>query len=98
MTSGFGSVYSQIDSTAREYFPTQIGNYWEYQTFAVPPDPSPLTGVTIVGDTVLPNGLPYKILEYRDISPPGPDGFREYWRYDLGTLRALSSHEKKKVP
>ncbi|MEK9137095.1 MAG: hypothetical protein AAB393_08230, partial [Bacteroidota bacterium] len=45
---------AQIDTTLREYFPTHLGNLWEYEEFN--PPMSIRYQVRLTGDTLMPNG------------------------------------------
>jgi len=59
-------AFAQIDTLdALSYFPFQIGNKWQYEEITIidpPPDTSYRT-VTVMGDTVMPNGKAYRVLE-----------------------------------
>ncbi|GAB4288080.1 MAG: hypothetical protein Kow0098_05380 [Ignavibacteriaceae bacterium] len=48
---------AQIDSTLKDYFPLEIGNYWEYRDNLFN-----LWTIEAVGDTVMPNGKTYTIM------------------------------------
>jgi len=48
---------SQIDSTLREYFPTHVGDLWEYEEYN--PPMSFRYQISLTGDTLMPNGRRY---------------------------------------
>jgi hypothetical protein len=70
---------AQIDTTLRDFFPMQIGNYWEYidEDF---PEPSIRYSLSVVGDTTMPNGRLYRKFQRRLI--PSGDTDRFYFRLD----------------
>lgn len=50
---------AQIDTTLKDYFPMQVGNLWEYyQDDGIR---YYFYQVKVIGDTVMPNGLQYKV-------------------------------------
>jgi len=53
----FCIINAQIDTT--DWFPMQTGNYWEYMAWDSPPK---YFSQKIVGDTLMPNGMTYKII------------------------------------
>lgn len=55
------SVYAQIDTTV--WYPTAKGNYWEYQDAGL----FVRKGITVIGDTLMPNGKKYSIFMIEDL-------------------------------
>lgn len=74
--------YSQIDTTLREYFPLNEGDYWEYYIQEPPPLPSYRLWVKTFGDTVLPNGKTYSEIRGRFITPMTDEIPSAYYRLD----------------
>jgi hypothetical protein len=50
-------AFAQIDTTLREYFPTHLGDLWEYEEYN--PPFSFRYQVRLTGDTLMPNGRRY---------------------------------------
>ena len=75
-------IYSQVDSLKDllNYYPLQIGNYWEYkitnEQMPYPPD-TVAYSIKVKGDTTLDNKIVYKILAYQDIYP----NHNKYYQY-----------------
>lgn len=76
-------LFGQIDSLKEvlKYYPLEIGNYWEYDSFLgdVPEKVSVKPGywLKVEGDTLMPNGITYKKIKYCTYSPS-----YIYWRYE----------------
>ncbi|HSL90655.1 MAG TPA: hypothetical protein VK870_15230, partial [Ignavibacteriaceae bacterium] len=51
-------LYAQIDTTLKEYFPLQIGNYWEYRD-----NLNNIWKIEVIKDTIMPNGKKYFVLK-----------------------------------
>lgn len=72
-------------NTCFQYYPLQVGDYWEYWRWTM--DESTLTytrsaySIEVVGDTVLNNGLDYMILRRTTIYP-SPDSYELFQRLD----------------
>ena len=58
---------SQTDTTALSYYPLHKNNYWQYLKFEqelwTPDTWTSYYSIEVLGDTILPNGKSYKILE-----------------------------------
>jgi len=72
------TINAQIDTTLKNYFPTQVGNYWEYRDVYNTGDI--IFRMEVVGDTVMPNGYLYNIFDRYSFSSTVPDTF--YFRVD----------------
>ncbi|HUL44006.1 MAG TPA: T9SS type A sorting domain-containing protein [Bacteroidota bacterium] len=76
-------VYSQIDTTLKDYFPMRVGDYWEYLTLGDSPENSELFYQKVVGDTVMTNGQSYRVFVGGTIYPPWiTQKDTEYYRID----------------
>lgn len=74
---------SQIDtSEALSYFPLQIGNKWQYYDVYTFDDysSSHYRTVTVLGDTLMPNGKKYRVLENENF----------YFRIDTSDLKVYA--------
>ena len=52
---------AQIDTTLKNYFPTHVGNYWEYRDVYNTGDI--VFTMEVLGDTLMPNGFTYAIFK-----------------------------------
>jgi hypothetical protein len=52
---------------ANTYYPLALGNEWFYRSITSPPGDSTIWGVRVIGDTLLPNGHLYFVLNGNDI-------------------------------
>ena len=75
-------LWAQADSSLFSYYPLETGNYWEYELLFVDwPNIQyeySYQSKEVLGDTVMPNGLKYKILEIRSI----PDTLAPYYLFE----------------
>ncbi len=55
------SLFAQIDTSV--WYPMATGNYWEYQDSGL----YVRKGISIVGDTLMTNGITYKIFRIKDL-------------------------------
>ncbi|MCH9029036.1 MAG: T9SS type A sorting domain-containing protein [Bacteroidetes bacterium] len=67
---------AQIDTTLREYFPLEIGNYWEYRDNLFE-----TWTIEAIKDTIMPNGKTYTVLK-DSTSWSGGTIFYYYYRMD----------------
>jgi hypothetical protein len=75
-------IYPQIDTTLKDYFPMHMGDYWEYLSESIPPDPSIQYCIRVEGDTLMPNGKIYHKFREKAISPPRSYSDSMYYRMD----------------
>jgi len=76
-------LFSQIDTTLKDYFPMHVGDYWEYLTLGDSPENSELSYQKVVGDSVMTNGQSYRVFVGGVIYPPWiTDKDTEYYRID----------------
>jgi hypothetical protein len=52
------TLNAQIDTTLKEYFPLEIGNYWEYRD-----NLNNIWKIEVIKDTIMPNGKKYFVLK-----------------------------------
>ena len=73
---------AQADSSLFSYYPLETGNYWEYELLFINwPDIQyeySYQSNEVLGDTVMSNGLKYKIFEIRSI----PDTLAPYYLFE----------------
>jgi hypothetical protein len=67
---------ARVDTSNQDlkYYPLKEGDYWEYLTITNDDGPPPKTdssaySVQVIGDTVLPNALPYTSMAYQSLYP-----------------------------
>jgi len=73
-------LYSQSNGPQSEsYFPLQTGNYWAYQVHVSEPgiDTTFVRTLRVIGDTLLPNGKEYFVIDSLPYDHPAPTFFRE---------------------
>ncbi len=67
---------AQVDTTLLRWYPLDQGNYWQYSYYfadwRVPEFDSGHFSLEVVGDTVMPNGKKYAVLERRELPSGGP--------------------------
>lgn len=91
-------VQSQIDTTLRNFFPTHVGDYWEYMDDDFP-TPTLHYYARVTGDTVMPNGKTYNIFSEVEFRFPTYTYYYYYriddslkvWRYYPDTSTCPSS-------
>jgi len=52
------TLFAQIDTTLKDYFPMQVGNIWQYYSIGTEYH---YYQVKVIGDTVMPNGKQYRV-------------------------------------
>ncbi|MGE5433007.1 MAG: T9SS type A sorting domain-containing protein [Syntrophomonadaceae bacterium] len=70
--------YPAIDTS--DFFPMQIGNYWEYKSSTAQGDSC--WKITIVGDTLMPNGKRYFQFHLKSFGVYGSDYINWFYRKD----------------
>src|SRR5882724_2564562 len=76
------NAQAQTDTSLRNYFPMQIGNYWEYVSIYSPPEPSFRYWIKITGDTVMNNVQTYRIFREKNLEPPQSEFDAGFYRMD----------------
>ncbi len=69
-----------VDTT--DFFPLQIGNYWEYAAFTA--DGYVYFSIAVIGDTIMPNGKNYKIFAEKYFYNPNYYSYIWFFRKDSG--------------
>ncbi|MFA6596140.1 MAG: T9SS type A sorting domain-containing protein [Ignavibacteriaceae bacterium] len=68
-SSNINGTGPPIDTT--DFFPLQIGNYWEYAAATL--FGTEYFSTTVIGDTLMPNGKTYMVLEEKYLGVPGSE-------------------------
>ncbi|MEK9138444.1 MAG: T9SS type A sorting domain-containing protein [Bacteroidota bacterium] len=83
MTVAVGSLAAQV--SAPQYFPLDSGNVWQYYVTLLnpePPDSNYYMTARVLGDTLMPNGKRYKVIDKFPLSGFGPWYGRSFVRID----------------
>lgn len=69
----YGRIVDLHVDSLLSYYPLQTGDYWEYKSVSECSDrtcyDTSAFSIRITGDTLLPNGLKYKVMVYRNLYP-----------------------------
>ncbi|MGA9364839.1 MAG: FlgD immunoglobulin-like domain containing protein [Bacteroidota bacterium] len=76
----FAPFVATAQTTWQEYYPLHVGDFWEYQLYE---DNIPIkNSVKVIGDTLMPNGLTYKIVRDTEHDGPYPGSHISFTRVD----------------
>ena len=75
-------LFSQIDTTLKDYFPMHVGDRWEYQSAGDIQGSFVLNLMKVNGDTVMPNGKSYRIFGWSEIYPVNQPEYNLFRRLD----------------
>lgn len=76
------TIYAQIDTTLKDFFPMHIGDYWEYMDEDFP-EPTLHYYLRIKKDTIMPNAIKYFQFDEVDFKfPSDSDRYYHYYRMD----------------